>query len=70
MKELTLRIAAEENQWTGVDQVLPFEGATDVQVTSHPNQIYDQILRVTWAHNGRAYEAEIKRARQHGYVGH
>ncbi|MBI3409065.1 MAG: hypothetical protein HY040_12015 [Planctomycetes bacterium] len=69
MKELILRVQAEDNQWSGADQNLPFEGATDVQVTQHPNQIYDQIIRVTWVHNGRAYEAEIKRVRQHGHLG-
>lgn len=69
MKRFILQIEADDAQWTGAEQNLPFDGATSVQVTQHPNQIYDQILRVTWTHDGRAYEAEIKRARLHGHVG-
>ena len=69
MKEFILRIRGEDIEWSGSDKALPFDGATSVQVTQHPNQIYDQIIRVTWVHDGHAFEAEIKRVRQHGQLG-
>ena len=37
MREFVLCVQAHDDQWNEHALLLPFEGATDVHVTQHPN---------------------------------